>query len=203
MTVNGSKPSHHREQIWVCVVAGLFLCDFVVCGYLPSQQRLTSLQQARAQQRRTIDMAAAQGVELARLKTKLRDTERLAERFDASVPPDQALGGFLQQVTAIMKEYHLTDQAVLPGKEIEAGHLCCIPVHLTCTGTLSQLFGLFDRVRALDRLVRIETVRFENDAGFTGQLSLQAEVVIFYQSARFKTDDATRAQSAEEVNHGA
>ncbi|MEN6578122.1 MAG: type 4a pilus biogenesis protein PilO [Phycisphaerales bacterium] len=203
MTGNGSKPSHRKEQIWVCVVAGLFLCDFVVCGYLPSQQRLTSLQQARAHQQRTIDLGAAQGVELARLKTRLRDMERVVERFDASVPPDRALGGFLQQIAAIMVEYELTDQAVLPGKESVAGDLCCIPVHLTCKGTLTQLFGFFNRLQALDRLVRIEAAMFQNDAGFDGQLNLEADLVIFYQSTRLRTDNTARMQSADEVNHGA
>ena len=65
MNVAGSKPSHRKQQIWVCVIAALFVCDFVVCGYLPSRQRLTSLKRARAEQRRTIDMAAAQDVDRA------------------------------------------------------------------------------------------------------------------------------------------
>lgn len=203
MNVAGSKPSHRKQQIWVCVIAALFICDFVVCGYLPSQQRLTSLKRARAEQRRTIEMAAAQDVELARLKARLRDAERVVECFDATVPPDRALGGFLQQVSDLMVEYELTDQAVLPGKEFEAGDLCGIPVHLTCKGTLTQLFGFFDRFQGMDRLVRIETASFENDPGFTGRLSLQADVVIFYQSARLRTDGSARTQPTDEVNHGA
>ena len=203
MTRNGSKLSHRKEQICVCVVAGLFLCDFIVCGYLPSQQRLTSLRHARADQRRTIDMAAGQATELERLKTRLRDTERVVECFDASVPPAPALGGFLQKMAAIMMEYELTDQEVLPGKEFTTGDLGCIPVHLTCHGTLTQLFGFFDRLGTLDRLVRGETAMFENDAGLTGQLRLEADMVIFFQSARHRTDSAASARTADEVKHGA
>ncbi len=203
MSITGSKPSHRRQQIWVCVIAGLFLCDFVLCGYLPLQQRFTSLQQARAQQRRTIDLAAAQGLELAHLKTRLRDTERVVERFDACIPPERALGGYLKQVADIMAERGLTDQVVLPGKEVQTGDLGCIPIHVTCKGTLAQLFGFFSRLQTLDRLARIENVTIENDAGFTGRLRLQVEMAIFYQSMRLGTDDATGAKWAGEANHGA
>jgi len=203
MNAGGSKSLHRREQTWVCVVAALFLCDFIVCGYLPSQQRLSSVRQAQAQQQQTINMAAAQGVELARLKTKLRDTERLVERFDASVPPDRALGDFLKRVADVMVTCNLTDPEVLPGKEFSAGDLGCIPVHLTCHGTLSQVFGFFNRLQTLDRLVRIETMMLQNDAEFTGQLKLEADVVIFHQSGRFKSDKTAPAQSADEVSHGA
>ncbi len=203
MSITDSKPSHRRQQIWVCVVAGLFLCDFVVCGWLPSHQRLTSLRQAKAQQRRTIDLAGAQGMEVARLKSKLRDTEQLVERFDAAVPPERMLSGFLQQIAGIMAQCDLTDPAVLPGKELEAKDLGCIPVHVTCTGTLSQLFDFFSRLRTMDRLVRIETVRIQNDAGFRGQLNLEADVAVFYQSARLKTEVVVQPPSTGEGNHGA
>ncbi|MBP7049539.1 MAG: type 4a pilus biogenesis protein PilO [Phycisphaerae bacterium] len=203
MSKADSKPLHRKEQIWVCVVAGLFLCDFVVCGWLPSRQRLTSLQQARSEQRRTIDLAAAQGVEVARLKAKLRDTERLVERFDASVPPERMLGNFLQQMGAVMAQCELTNPMVLPGKELESGDLGCIPVQVACTGTLPQLFSFFGQLRTLDRRVRIGQVMVENDAAFTGQLRMQAEVVIFYQSSRFRAETAAPLPLVEEVNRGA
>jgi len=203
MSASGSRLSHRKQQIWVCVIAGLFLCDFVLCSYLPLQQRMTSLREARAQQRRTIDMAAGQSVELARLKSRLRETEKLVECFDASVPSDRALGAFLQHMEAVMSETGLTDQVVLPGKEFETADLGCIPVRITCTGTLSQMFGMFDRLQAQDRLVRIEKVAIENDAGYAGRLSMQAEVIIFYQSARLRTENTARARSVEEVNRDA
>jgi Tfp pilus assembly protein PilO len=203
MNRTGTRLSHRKQQIWVCVIAGLFLCDFIACGYLPSQQRLTSLQEARARQRQTIDMAAAQRVELGRLKTKLRETDRLVERFDASVPPAQAVGAFLLQITAVMKECDLTDQVVLPDEELQSGDVGCIPIHVTCKGRLAQLFGFFHRLEALDRLVRIEKVTMENDSAYMGELTLKAQVVIFYQSGRLRMETADRASSVEEVNHGA
>jgi Tfp pilus assembly protein PilO len=182
----GSRPSHRRQQIWVCAIAGLFLCDFVLCGYLPSQQRLTSLKEAQVQQRRTIDMAAAQSAEIPRLKGRLKSTERLVERFDSYVPPDRALGTFLQRIAAAMIEHDLTDQVILPGKEVEVGDLGCIPIRITCKGALVDVFGFFNKLQTLDRLVRIEKVVLENDPGLTGRLTMQTEALIFYQSKPLK-----------------
>lgn len=201
MRTTGSRPSHRRQQIWVCVIAGLFLLDFVLCGYLPSQQRLASLQEARGQQRLTIDMADAQSAEIPRLKSRLRNTERLVERFDSYVPPDRALGAFLQQVAAIMTECNLTDQVILPGKELETGDLGCIPVRMTCKGTLADVFSFFNRLQALDRLMRIEKVTIENDPGFAGKLAVQTEAVIFYQSNPPKADRGG-IESERGGNHG-
>jgi Tfp pilus assembly protein PilO len=203
MNVTCFRPSHRRQQVWVCVIAGLFLCDFILCAYLPSQQRLTSLKQAKIEQRRTIDMAMGQGEELPGLKAKLRDTQRLVERFEASVPSDNALGAFLQRVATLMTEQKLTEQVVLPGKEVESGDLGCIPIRMTCQGTLANLFRFFSALQTLDRLVRIETVRIENDAGFSGRLTMQTEAFIFYQLKPARTQGAAKVESAEEASHGA
>jgi|GEM_PF-364511 len=204
MNKNRFRPSHRRQQIWVCIIAGLFVCDFILCGYLPSQQRLASLRETRTRQRRTIDMAAAQNVELAGLQCRLRTTEKLIEHFDACVPADEALGAFLQQITTIMEEHHLADPVILPlpGQKTQAGDLGCIPVQMTCRGTLADSFDFFNRLRTLDRLVRLEKVVMENDARFTGQLAVRIHGIIFYQSRPVKTGSAGEAQPAGGVNHG-
>lgn len=203
MNVTCFGSSHRRQQAWVCVIAGLFLCDFILCAYFPSQQRLASLKQAKTEQRRTIDMAAGQAGELPGLKVRLRDTQRRVEQFEGSVPSDNALGAFLQQVTALMAEQKLTDQVVLPDEEVESGELGCIPIRMSCQGTLENLFGFFNKLQTMDRLVRIETVKIENDPGFSGQLTMQTEAFIFYHLKPARTQSVDRAQAAGGTRHGA
>ncbi len=197
------RPSHRRQQVWVCVIAGLFLSDFVLCGYLPSHQRLTSLLQSREHQQSMIQMAAAQEAELPSLRTRLRDTGAIVERFEACVPADKALGAFLQRVTAVMAEHELTDPVVLPGKEQETGDLGCIPIQMTCEGTQANLFEFFNALRTLDRTVRIEKVALENDEEFTGKLSMRAEAYIFYQVKSSKTAGAVRTEPAGRTGNDA
>lgn len=197
------KPSHRRQQVWVCVIAGLFLSDFILCGYLPSQQRLASLLQAREHQRRVIHMAATQAEELPGLKIRLRDTEATVQRFEACVPADKALGAFLQRITAVMAEHKLTDPVVLPGKEQETADLGRIPIQMTCEGTLANLFDFFNALGTLDRVVRIENVVLENDENFTGKLTVRAEACIFYQPKSSRTAGAARAEPAGRTGNDA
>jgi Tfp pilus assembly protein PilO len=204
MNATGSLLSHHKQQIWVYVIAGLFVCDFVLCGFLPSRQRLTSLQRAWSRQRQTIQMAATRGAELPDLQARLRDLEKAVEHFELRVPPNGALGAFLQQISGIMSECHLTDQVVLPGKELTVENLLCIPVHVSCKGTLTDLSGFFGKLQAAPRLVRLERVVFENDSDLTGRISLQMEVVIFEQLPESRRANGPAARGwADEVNHGA
>ena len=104
MHVNGSRLSLRKQQMWLYVIAALFVCDFVACGYLPSRQRLTALERAWTQQRKTIAMAAAQSAELPGLERRRRDMKKVVEGFDLRVPADRALGTFLQQIAGIMTD---------------------------------------------------------------------------------------------------
>ena len=204
MNGSGSRLSHRRRQVWVGVVAVLFVGDFVLCGYIPSRQRLKSLEDAKTEQRRTIDMADAQGEELPALKKKLANMQRIVESFDTSVPAESALGTFLEQIAGIMTECRLTDQVVLPGKEWETSNVNGVPIRITCKGTLTDLFNFFRRLEALDRLVRIEKTALVNDNNLTGLISMQTEAVIFYQSPKQrKTSGAAVAEAARGANNGA
>ena len=204
MRAVGSRLFTRNQQMWVCAIAGLFVCDFVLCGYLPSQRRLEALRKARARQSQTIQMAAAQGAELPALRRRLQDVQETVERYDACVPAERALGTFLQQIAAIMTQHRLTDQVVVPGKEASAEGLSCIPVQITCKGTLADMFLFFNGLQTLDRLVRFERVVLKNDEGFSGQARMQTDAVIFYQLAgQEEGNRSAGAQPAEGDNHGA
>lgn len=203
MNGTDSRLSHRKQQRWVYVIAGLFVCDFVLCGYLPSHQRLVSLQRTQARQKQTIQMAAAQSAELPGLERRLRAMEKSVEGFDRRVPADRALSTFLQQITGIMKDCHLLDQAILPGDPWKTDDLNCLPIHVACRGTLADVFGFFQKLQGLDGLVRVEKVVLENDSDLGGHVSLQVEAVIFEQSAKYRrTNGSAEAESAGGVSHG-
>ncbi len=203
MTMTENKLWRSRQQIWVCAIALLFVSDFVFCGYIPSQNRLQALERARVQQEDMIRMAAAQGEELPRLRRRLQDTSRVVERYETYVPAEGTLGTFLQHIAGIMTARHLTDQVVVPGKECAGEGVNGIPVHMTCSGSLADVFGFFNDLEALDRLVRIGQVTLTNDSAFTGRLSLQIEATIFYQVPKQeRAGGAADAPSAGGANHG-
>jgi Tfp pilus assembly protein PilO len=204
MRVNGSRLSLRKQQMWVYLIAALFVCDFVAYGYLPSRQRLTSLERVWGQQRKTIAMAAAQSAELPGLERRLRDMNEAVAGFDVRVPAGRALGTFLQQIAGIMTDCRLVEQVVLPGKEVKTGDLNCVPIHVACRGTLADIFRFFTQLQSLDRLVRVEKVALENDTDLTGQISVQVEAVIFEQSTKHhKTNGAAVAPAAGGGTHDA
>jgi Tfp pilus assembly protein PilO len=204
MRVTGSRLSLRKQQKWVYVIAALFVCDFVACGFIPARQRLLALERACMQQRKTIAMAAAEGAELPGLERRLRDMKQTVEGFDLRVPADRGSGTFLQQITGLMTDCRLVEQVVLPGKEVKTDDLDCIPIHVACKGTLANMFRFFTRLQSLDRLVRIEKVAMDNDTDLTGQISLQVEAVIFEQSAKLhKTKSSADAPAISGTNHDA
>jgi Tfp pilus assembly protein PilO len=141
-------------------------------------------------------MATAQGEELSGLKQRLASMQRIVESFDTYVPAESSLGTFLQRIAGIMTECHLTDQVVLPGKEWETSNVNGIPIHITCKGTLTDVFDFFSRLEALDRLVRIEKVALVNDNNLMGLVSMQTEAVIFYQSPKQRKASGAAADEA-------
>jgi Tfp pilus assembly protein PilO len=203
MSTTESKLWCSRQQLWVCAIALLFVGDFVFCGYIPSENRLQALERARVLQENVIRMAAAQSEELPKLRRRLQDTSRVVERYETYVPTEGTLGTFLQQLAGTMTARHLTDQVVVPGKEWVSEGVTCIPVHMTCSGGLIDVFGFFNDLQALDRLVRIGQVTLTNDSSFTGRLSLEIEATIFYQVPKQgRAGDSAGAPSASGANHG-
>ena len=197
--------SLRKRQMWVYVIAALFVCDFVACGYLPSRQRLASLTRTWTQQRKTIAMAAAQSAELPGLERRLREMKKAVESFDLRVPADRALalGTFLQQIAGIMTDCRLVEQVVLPGKEVKTDDLNCVPIHVACKGTLTDIFRFFTRLQSLDRLVRVQKVTLDNDTDLTGQVSMRVEAVIFEQSAKLhRANGPADAPVTGGGNHG-
>ncbi len=204
MSAPESNGFRARRQVWIGIVAALFVCDFIWCGYLPSARRLRSLRESRAQQQRTIQMAEAQGQELPKLRVRLRDTQRAVERYEACVPAENSLGTFLQQITSIMTRHSLADQVVVPGKEWESDSFSGIPIHMTGTGALTNIYRFCNDLQALGRLVRVEKVVLKNDSACTGRVSMDVEAVIFYQSSKQrKSGVSTDSRSAGGTGHGA
>jgi len=81
-----------------------------------------------------------------------------------------------------MNENNLREQLIQPGEEVKAEGLNCIPVSMKCKGSLKQIFKFFRSLQRLDRLIRIEEVKLVNDNGFSGEVSMQTKVIIFYRA---------------------
>jgi Tfp pilus assembly protein PilO len=170
-----------RQQVIICIVAGLLATDFVLFGYLPLKNRLNAIEQARTAQDSVIAKAATQCGRLPAIREQLQELQKVVADFEANVPVQKSIGVFLQQIADMMSRYHLSEQVVTPSKEIKANGLNCIAVDMRCKGKLAQIFEFYKSLQDMDRLVRIEQVSLTNDTDLSGQVSMQTMAVIYYR----------------------
>lgn len=191
MSEKRSNSRLSRQQLWVFAIGGLFLADFVLYGYLPSHERLRSLGEAKARRMQLIATAEAHREALPALTERLSETDRYTRNYEDWIPNESALGQFLGQIAQIMTENHLSDQDVVLGQERVSDDLICIPVHMKGVGNLNGIFGFFQDLQNLGRLVRIEKTTLTNAKAFDGTVALEADAVIFYRTR--KAQDAPRS----------
>lgn len=170
-----------RQQIAICAVAVAMVGGFVLFRYLPLQKRVKAIGQKRAAQTLAVAEAWRQSGQLPVLKEQLLKLQRAVGNHEANIPAQMALGVFLHRIANLMNEHHLKEQVIAPGKEIEVDELNCIPVDMQCKGRLKQIFEFYGQMQELDRLVRIEQVKLVNDNDFSGEVSMQTKVFIYYR----------------------
>ncbi len=170
-----------RQQIAICAVAVAMVSGFVLLRYLPLQKRIKAIGQKRAAQTLAVAEAWRQSGQLPALKEQLLKLQRAVGNHEANIPAQMELGVFLHRIANLMNEHHLKGQVIAPGKEIEVDELNCIPVNMQCKGRLKQIFEFYRRMQELDRLVRIEQVKLVNDNDFSGEVSMQTKVFIYYR----------------------
>ena len=171
-----------KQQLVIFIIAGVMIADFVFFGYLPLHTRLDDIRQAGAAQKLAITRAVNENSRIPLLKGQLQKMQKVVTKYEASVPEQRDLGLFLQQIAGLMNKQNLRDQQIQPSDEIATGGLSCIPVSIQGKGRLPQLFEFYKSLQKLDRLVRIERIELVNDNNFSGELSMQTRVVIYYRT---------------------
>ncbi len=171
-----------RQQITICVVAGVVVCVFMLFWYLPLRKKIKAIRQTKAAQSVVIAKGAADSRKLPLMNEQLLELQARLANYEANIPEQNTFGGFLGRIADLMNENNLTEQEITPGEEIKADKFNCIPVTMRCKGKLTQIFKLYRQLQRLDRLVRIELVKLSNDSDFSGQVSMETKAFIYYRA---------------------
>jgi len=169
-----------RKQI-VILAAAAVVCGAMLLVHWPLYRKMVAIKTARAVQSELIAKGSAQESTMVNLEAELTRLQERTADFRQRIPSEPMLGWFLQQIADLMEACRLEDQVVVPGQEIAADVVHCVPVKMQCKGRLHQIFEFFEKLQTLQRLVRIERVRLQNDPHYTGKVSLEAEAVLYYQ----------------------
>ena len=171
-----------RQQLTICVIAGVIVCVFVLFGYLPLRKSMKAVKQAKIAQTLAIAKGAADSRQLPLLNEQLLKLQNKLGNYKANIPEKNTFGGFLGSVTDLMNENNLKEQEITPGEEVKADQFNCIPVSIRCKGELAQIFKLYRQFQTLDRSIRIEQVKLSNDGGYKGQVSMETKAIIYYRA---------------------
>jgi len=171
-----------KQQLMICVAAGVIVGGFVLFRYLPLRRRLEAARQTKAAQTMTIAKGIADSKQLPLLKEQLLEMQRELENYEANIPEQSDIGVFLQRIAGLMNEHNLRGQMIEPRKEIKTEKLNCIPVNMRCKGRLTQIFEFYRQLQGMDRLIRIEQVKLFNDSDFSGEVGMEAKAVIYYRA---------------------
>lgn len=171
-----------RKQIMILVAAGVMVGGFVLLRYLPLRKEKKAAMQAKAAQAFVLNKALLESTQLSTIKEQLVDIQKTAAKFEANVPADRNLGGFLHEIANLMNELELSEQQVQPSEEIKTDNLNCIPVSMRCKGRLGQIFEFYKRVQTMDRLLHIEQITLKNDNNFSGEVNMQTKGIIYYRT---------------------
>ncbi len=170
-----------RKQIVVCAAAGAVAVAFMVFRYLPLRQRLKAVERIKAAQTLAISRASTEREQMPVLREQLLKLQQTVGNYRDRIPTGADLGVFLQQIADLISRHNLREQVIVPHKEIVMKNLNCIPVDMQCKGKLAKVFEFYKQMQKLDRLVRIESVKLLNDKDFSGEVSMQSKVVIYYR----------------------
>jgi Tfp pilus assembly protein PilO len=170
-----------KQQIIIVLLAVVVAGGFAAFRYTPIvRQKYAALQQMEAQDTvmQQVCTDSAQIPELKLQRDQLRDE---LVTFTQKVPKGRNFAQLWQQIADVMNACELSDQYVQPGHELKSDQLCSIPLKIECKGTLEQIFSFFQSLESVDRLIRIEEVRLENDAEFNAVVKLFAKASVYYQ----------------------
>jgi Tfp pilus assembly protein PilO len=171
-----------RQQVIICVVAGVIVCVFLLFWYLPLHNQMSIIRQTKAAQALVIAKGAADSKQLPLLKEQLLQLQAKLGNYKTNIPEQNTFGGFLGRITDLMNQNNLKEQEVKPGEEVKTDKFSCIPVSIRCKGELTQIFRLYRQLQMLDRLIRIEQVKLSNDGDYKGQVSMETKAVIYYRA---------------------
>jgi len=170
-----------KQQLIILALSAVILCGFGVFQYIPIARQKHAIGVQMKQQDQLSNMIYSQSVLLPELKHQEKQLLEELTPFSKKIPQGRNFAPLWQQIADVMNEYQLTDQLVQPGEELKSERLCSIPLTLECRGSLEQLFAFFQAMENMDRLVRFEEIKFENDSDFNAVVKLNAKANVYYE----------------------
>ena len=171
-----------KQQSIILAMTVIIIIGFGIFRYYPIAKQTQAVKEVENNQKIQSIVAKTQTQQLPMLYDIVKKLRTELADYDNQVPQSRRFAELYQQIADIMGRYDLEEQLIQHDSEIEGQDLNCIPITVQCSGMLSEIFELFKSIQALDRLIQIESVQIRNDADFSGIISVDARIKVFYRS---------------------
>ncbi|MHC4843062.1 MAG: type 4a pilus biogenesis protein PilO [Planctomycetota bacterium] len=171
-----------KRQVVIFCLTGLMIAGFMCFRYIPLRKKMKMIEKSREENQMLISRASIESHQFLELQAEMQRLTEKIESYRKMIPSSRELGGFLQEITALMDEHQLTEQNVQPGKEVQLEGLMCIPVKMQCKGRLEQIFNFFRSLQKMDRAIRVEKVELINDQEFNGDVTMNTDASVYYEA---------------------
>ena len=173
--------TRNKTQLSIVAVGALLVIDFVWFGFLPSRKQLELIRKLEARQLGVVDVAETQRGQVVAVRQELEQLERDMGELGRHIPKEKSIGTFLTEMSILMTRHGLTKQMIIPRTETAGDIAIRVPVAVHCEGKLKAIYGFYEDLKGIERLVRIDEMLLTNDAHLAGHLRMEAQFIIFYQ----------------------
>jgi len=101
--------------------------------------------------------------------------------YDARIPGQASLGPFLEDLARFVDARHIVQDAIEPGKPVEANGVVTLPITLKLRGPFQSIFGFVQDIEQMKRVTRVERFATMADEKAPGEVSVELRLQTFYR----------------------
>ena len=170
-----------KQQVIIIVLAVVVAGGFGLLRYVPIVRQKQSIVEKMETQNAVMQRVATDTARVPELERQRDQLQGQMVSFTKKVPNGRNFAQLWKQIADLMNACQLSEQSIQPGQELKSDRLCSIPLTIECKGTLDQMYDFFQSLENIDRLIRIEELKLENDADFSAFVTLYAKANVYYQ----------------------
>ena len=182
----------HKPNILVLSLIGAVTIAFGLCAVAPGHRRLSAARAETHQIESAMMAQAARIVAIDSLVAEVRELSEQTAHFDAAIPSEPDLGGFLTELTAILERNGLENQILQPrpARPAAVGEVFVQPVTVQCEGRFESLFNAWREVELMNRLTQVERLHVRGDPEHPGRIRVEASLNVYYRTTRRSPEGA-------------
>lgn len=169
-----------KHQIIIIVVAVISLGGFAVLRYTPLAAKTESIKAARAQYQAGDEQVRTQARKLPIINAKIEKLKLQIGDYESKIPSGRRFAALYDEIAAVMSKHNLSSQSIQPGRETVGKEISSVPISISCSGLLSDVFEFFRSIESFDRLIRIENLQMQSKLN-QSIVGVKAVAIVYYR----------------------